>query len=112
MSLKGPLKVFDEVVVSQAYLVVDSVHVEKGGYASCHVSTYARPPKPVTLTRKTLDTKTGNLVDESYSDTDRGQVIEHFSVAGVMVNGKDPFVAAYEQIKTLCGDRLKDLVDA
>jgi hypothetical protein len=68
----------------------------------------------ILLSRRKLNkARMVNQIEEKImvEQTDRGNVIEHFSISGIKTNGQDPFVAAYTQIRDL-DERLVGLVDA
>lgn len=112
MALKGPFGFAGgRLVASNAYAVVDAVHVDKGGMASVHVSVYATPPevKSVEEERKNEALNIVELVKVEHKD--RGPVVEHYSCGEVDTKGKDPFVAAYEQLPSL-DTRFKEMQSA
>lgn len=109
MAIKGKFLFMGVLVSEQAYAVVDNVNVSKGGDAFCHVSIYAAGPTDKEVSR----TRVVDGIEEEYAETERerGPVIEHFSVSGIKVMSKDPFIASYEQIKSL-EPRLSEMVSA
>jgi hypothetical protein len=109
MSLKGKFGFFNGALSSDvAYAVVDHVSVDKGGYASCHISVYSGPPVDRVVQQEFLNAETKVVEPKDVTIRERGPVIEHFTVSGVLISSEDPFAASYKQIPTL-DTRFKDM---
>lgn len=109
MALKGLYKFMGDLPWPTAYAVVDRVIVEKDGDASAHVSIYKDAPVTKEVDQEKL--VANEVVGVKVQVTERGSVIEHFTIGGIKVVGQDPFVAAYEQLVAL-DDRLTGLQSA
>lgn len=112
MALKGEFPFFNgNLPATNAYAVIDAVHIDKGGFASVHVSVYPRPPIDTVIVEQVQNPETKILEAVKIPQRDRGPVVEHFTCGGVDTRSQDAFVAAYIQLPKL-DDRFKDMVSA
>lgn len=112
MSLKGKFPFAQgNLVVENAYAVIDFIHIEKGGNASAHISVYARPPIDSIVTQQRLNVEKQITEDVTVEVRDRGPVVEHYTCAGFKITDASAFVTCYENLPTL-DERFKDMVSA
>lgn len=116
MSLtKGSFKAMGVLPVPEAYVVVDEIHITQKAdgpvpaMGHCHVSIYVNAPKDQEVDQEAIIDGIKQIV--KVKTRERGPVVEHYSISGIVFSNQDPFVSCYQQIREL-SDRLVGMADA
>lgn len=107
MALKGKFNFFNTLLAADAYAVIDSIQLSKGGDASFHVNVYPAAPTTKAVLRDAL--VDGVMEKVAVDEINRGQVIEHFGISVTGITG-EPFGECYAALKT--HERFTDMSDA